>query len=127
MTSDDVLGLVEALFRAYNAKDFDAMEEYLAPDLHFAAYNRESEFNSSTDLLAAMKQFASEFIPDRTLGPALRRAAVNNVVYREQIWSGTLITDVAGFGAVGDHLAHRLCSVLTIGQAGRIVEYIDYG
>jgi hypothetical protein len=119
--------VVERFLEAYNAQDFDAMQGLLAPDLHFVHYNRAFEFNSSAELIATLKAFAGDYVPDRVLGPALRTAVVGDTVYREQMWTGTLATDLPGFGDAGDAIADRLCSVFTVGEAGTIVEYLDYG
>jgi limonene-1,2-epoxide hydrolase len=118
--------IVSSFCAAYNEQDFDAMLEFLATDLDFAHFNRGFSFTSSTELVGTLKTFATEYIPDRRLGDPIRTAVAGNVVYREQIWSGTLIADLPGFGSAGDKISDRLCSVFTVDD-GKIVEYIDYG
>ena len=125
--ADNAAAVVERFLEAYNAQDFDAMQALLAPDVRFAHYNRNFAFDSSAELIATLRTFASDYVPDRVLGPALRTATVGHTVYREQLWTGTLATDLPGFGSAGDAISDRLCSVFTVGDGGTIVEYLDYG
>ncbi len=119
--------LVEKYIAAYNEQDFEAVASCFAPDLHFEHFNKGYRFNSRDELITTLKAFASSYMPDRTMGPALRTKAIDNTVFREHVWSGTLAADVPGFGAKGDKVAHRLCAVFTVGAAGLITEYFDYG
>lgn len=118
--------VVERFMDAYNAQDFDTMEACLAPDLDFQHYNRGFSFSSAAELIATLRTFAAEYIPDRILGPALRVNTAGEVVYREQLWTGILAADLPGFGSAGDPVNERLCTVFTV-RNGRIVEYYDYG
>lgn len=126
MSDATATGVVERYIDAYNARDFDAVTACLAPDLDFRHYNRGFAFTSATELVDVLREFAAKVIPDRRLGPALRTHTVDDVVYREQLWTGTLIQDLPGFGASGDPVSLRLSTVFTV-RGGRIVEYYDYG
>jgi steroid delta-isomerase-like uncharacterized protein len=119
--------VVERWFASYNAQDFDAMEACLAPDVDFQHFNRGFAFTTADELMATLRAFAADYMPDRNLGPALRTNTVGNVVYREQLWTGTLAVDLPGFGSAGDAVSERLCTVFTVGEDGRITEYYDYG
>lgn len=118
--------VVERYIDAYNAKDFDAVLDCLAPDLDFQHYNRGFAFNRASELVDIIREFAANAIPDRQLGPALRTHTVGDVVYREQLWGGTLTSDIPGFGAAGESISLRLSTVFTV-RDGKIVEYYDYG
>lgn len=119
--------VVETFIDAYNRFDFDCMRVCLADDVRFAHYNRGFAFQSADDLIATLRMFAATYLPDRRLGPALRTATVDSTVYREQLWTGNLAVDLAGFGSKGDAISQRLCSVFTIGADATITEYLDYG
>src|SRR6201995_2818347 len=118
--------VVERLVAAYNAQDLEAMAELLAPELDFGRFNGAVSFRSSAELIAAFRGFANEYMPDRTRGRPLRTVVSDNIVYREQMWTGTLAADVPGSGTAGDKVSERLCSVFKV-EDGRIVEYYDYG
>jgi limonene-1,2-epoxide hydrolase len=118
--------VVERFIVAYNAQDFDSLQRCLHTTLDFRHYNRGFSFTTATELVATLRTFAAEYLPDRKLGPAVRRNSVNDVVYREQHWTGTLTTDLPGFGAAGDSIDQRLCSVFIV-RDGKIAEYYDYG
>ncbi len=123
----DAGAVVARYVEAYNAQDWAALEEVFAPDLHFEHVGRGYVFESSADLIATLKAFASEYLPDRSFGDATRTSVAGNTVYREHLWSGTLATDLEGFGKAGDRIADRLCAVFTVNGDGRIAEYLDYG
>jgi hypothetical protein len=122
----DPAAVVERYVEAYNAQDWAALEEVFAPDLHFEHVGRGFAFDSSADLIATLKTFAADYLPDRAFGEATRRTVDGDTVVREHLWSGTLATDLEGFGKKGDAIADRLCAVFTV-AGGRIVEYLDYG
>ena len=123
----DPAAVVERYVEAYNAQDWTALEEVFAPDLHFEHVGRGFSFDTSAELIATLKTFAAEYLPDRSFGEATRRSVDGNTVYREHLWSGTLATDLEGFGTAGDRIADRLCAVFTVNGDGRIAEYLDYG
>lgn len=124
--SDQPAAVVERWIDSYNKLDFEAMEACLAPELDFAHYNRGFAFGSASELIATLRTFADEYLPDRNLGEALRVTVSGDVVVREQMWTGTLAVDLPGFGSAGDTVNERLCAVYTV-RDGRIVEYYDYG
>lgn len=124
--SDRPADVVERWIDAYNALDWDGMQACLDPDLDFAHYNLGFAFPSASELIATLKTFASDYLPDRHLGPALRVTAGGDVVIREQMWTGTLAVDLPGFGGAGDPVEKRLATVFTV-RNGRIVQYYDYG
>jgi ketosteroid isomerase-like protein len=126
MSEKSAAEIVEAYVDAYNAQDFEAMEALLSPQLDFQHYNRGFSFASAAELVATLRAFASDYLPDRKLGPALRVNVVGDVVYREQQWGGTLAVDLPGFGSKGDTLDDRLLTVFTV-RDGVITEYYDYG
>jgi limonene-1,2-epoxide hydrolase len=123
---EEDIEVVENFVTAYNALDFDAMIKLLTPDLKFAHFNRGFESSSSEELVETLRTFVNEYLPDRKLGPALRVGSVGGVVYREQMWTGTLVTDLPGFGSAGDAIEQRFCSVFVVCD-GIITEYYDYG
>jgi steroid delta-isomerase-like uncharacterized protein len=123
----DPAAAVERYVDAYNSKDWAALEEVFAPDLHFEHVGRGFMFDTAAELVATLKVFATDYLPDRTFGAATRRTVDGDTVIREHLWSGTLATDLEGFGKAGDQIADRLCAVFTVGSDGRIVEYLDYG
>jgi steroid delta-isomerase-like uncharacterized protein len=123
----DAAAAVERYVDAYNAQDWAVLEEVFAPDLHFEHVGRGFAFDTSAELIATLKVFASEYLPDRAFSAAIRRNAAGNTVYREHMWTGTLATDLEGFGKKGDSVDSRLCAVFTVNAEGRIVEYLDYG
>lgn len=123
----DAAAAVERYVDAYNSQDRAALEEVFAPDLHFEHVGKGFAFDTSAELIATLKVFAADYLPDRTFGTATRTSVAGDTVYREHLWSGTLATDLDGFGKKGDQIADRLCAVFTVGSDGRIVEYLDYG
>jgi hypothetical protein len=123
----DPAAVVESFIKAYNEQDFDGMRAALADDVSFAHYNRGFGFHRADELITTLRAFAHDYLPDRQLGPALRVASVNDRVYREQLWTGTLAVDLPGFGSAGEAVSQRLCSVFTVGPGATIVEYLDYG
>jgi hypothetical protein len=125
-TPEDNAATAEAYVAAYNAKDYEAMSGFMRPDLTFSHFNR--GFTLTRDqLIDTIKTFAEQYLPDRELGAAIRMHAVGNVVYREQVWTGSLIADLDGFGAEGDRIDTQLCTVMVFDEAGAIAEYYDYG
>lgn len=123
----DPAAAVESFVKAYNEQDFAAMRAALADDVSFAHYNRGFGFSSADELIATLRTFAQDYLPDRQLGPAIRVGVTGNRVYREQLWTGTLAADLPGFGSAREAVSQRLCSVFTVGSEGTIVEYLDYG
>jgi len=126
-THADLLANTEAFVKAYNDLDYDAYERLLAPDLKFFHHNQGHAFTKREDLVAMVRTFAEEYLPDRRLGDAIRVTAIGNVVYREQVWTGTAAVDIPGFGKKGEKLLLQLCTVLIFDDNGIIVEYHDYG
>jgi ketosteroid isomerase-like protein len=124
--SEDAARVVEQWVDAYNAQDFAGMERLLSPDLDFQHYNRGFAFSSGSELVATLRTFAADYLPDRRFGPSLRTTVAGELVYREQRWGGTLAVDLPGFGDRGDVIDDRLLSVYTV-RDGKIVEYYDYG
>jgi ketosteroid isomerase-like protein len=120
------IDVVERFIETYNAQDFDSLELCLHPNVDFRHYNRGFSFTTAAQLVATLRTFAAEYLPDRVLGPAARLNSVDDVVYREQHWTGTLTTDLLGFGSAGESIDQRLCSVFVV-RDGKIVEYYDYG
>lgn len=124
--SESAAEVVERYIEAYNALDFAGMEKLLSPTLDFQHYNRGFAFTSGAELVATLRTFAADYLPDRKLGPAHRLNVVGDVVYREQQWAGTLAVDLPGFGSKGDVIDDRLITVFTV-RDGIITEYYDYG
>lgn len=126
-SAPDPAAVVESFIEAYNAQDFDGMRACLADELTFAHYNKGFGFSKADELIETLKAFATDYLPDRQLGPALRVGVVGNRVYREQMWTGTLAVDLPAFGSAGESISQRLCSVFTVGADAKIAEYLDYG
>jgi limonene-1,2-epoxide hydrolase len=125
--TSDPAAVVESFIKAYNEQDFDGMRAVLADNLSFAHWNKGFSFQTADELIATLRAFANDYLPDRQLGTALRVGVAGDRVYREQMWTGTLAVDLPGFGSAGEAISHRLCSVFTVGPEGTIVEYMDYG
>lgn len=117
----------DAFIEAYNRKDFAAMEAMMAPDLDFAHYNRDFVLTSSAELLAILRQFAADLIPDRHFEPAERVIESDGYVIREAWYTGTPLVELPGFGLVGEVFRLKFCSVMRWNEDGILVEWKDYG
>jgi hypothetical protein len=121
--------IMDAMIAAYNAKRFDELREILAPKFYFRHHNRNFELRDRDSFIATLRQFASEFVPDRKFGPPLRTVEAGNVVVREHQWGGNVRNvrvDIPGMARAGEFLELDLCTVC-IFNGDRIAEYHDYG
>jgi hypothetical protein len=84
-----LLELTETLVAAYNAKDFERLAQMLSPNLKFCHHNRGFAFDTRDEFIDVLRTFASDIVPDRRLGPAVRVIASGHTVLREQTWGGT--------------------------------------
>jgi len=123
----DFKAAADRLIEAYNAKDFDELEKLIVPELDFAHFNRDFAFDSRDGLLGVLRQFASQLMPDRHFLKPERVTVAGNLVIREGYYTGTLKADLPGFGATGDTVMLKFCSVLRFSDDGRLVEWKDYG
>jgi hypothetical protein len=123
----DVAKLAEDLIQAYNAKDFEAMSALIAPDLDFAHFNRNFILTSRDALLEVLRQFASQFVPDRHFEAPDRVTVAGDIVVREAWYAGTAAVDLPGFGAAGEVFRLKFCSVMRFNEAGLLQEWKDHG
>lgn len=123
----DVAKLAEDLIQAYNAKDFEAMSALIAPDLDFAHFNRDFVLTSRDALLDVLRQFASQFVPDRHFEAPDRVTVAGDIVVREAWYAGTAAVDLPGFGAAGEAFRLKFCSVMRFNEAGLLQEWKDHG
>lgn len=123
----DPTAAAERLIEAYNAKDFQALEGMIAPDIDFAHYNRDFVLNSRDALLDVLRSFASSYVPDRRFEPVERVTAAGNIVVREGWYAGTAAVDLPGFGAAGEAFRLKFCSVMRFDDNDILVEWKDHG
>lgn len=123
----DFAARAEGIIEAYNDKDFDRLRAAVAPDLKMAHFNRGASFQNADDLIALMKAFGDDLMPDRRFEPAEGVHVVGNVVVREGYWGGTAQQDLPGFAAEGEALRLRLCSVMKFDDAGILIDWKDHG
>lgn len=123
----DAAAAAERLIQAYNAKDFDALESLIAPDLDFAHYNRDFVLSSRDALLDVLRRFAAEFIPDRRFEPVERVTVSGDIVVREGWYTGTPAVDLPGFGAAGERFRLKFCSIMRFNADGMLAEWKDHG
>ena len=117
----------ERLIQAYNAKDFEAMEALIAPDLDFAHFNRDFKMTSRSELLEVLRAFAASYVPDRRFEAPERVTVSGNLVVREAWYAGTAAVDLPGFGTAGEAFRLRFCSVMRFDDNDILVEWKDHG
>lgn len=117
----------ERLIQAYNAKDFEAMEAMIAPDLDFAHFNRDFKMTSRSELLEVLRAFAASYVPDRRFEAPERVIVSGNLVVREAWYAGTAAVDLPGFGTAGEAFRLRFCSVMRFDDDDILVEWKDHG
>ncbi|NKJ40643.1 putative ester cyclase [Novosphingobium sp. SG720] len=115
------------MIQAYNAKDFAAMEELIAPDVDFAHYNRDFHLKSRDALLDVLRGFAEHYVPDRHFEGADLVVEVGDTVIRQAWYVGTPSVDLPGFGNAGAPFRLKFCSFISFDGDGRIVEWKDFG
>lgn len=125
-TETDRVATVERLVDAYNTKNWGRYALFFREDLRFCHHNRGFEFSDRATFLAAMRVFANDLVPNRTLGPAVRCVQAGDVVVREQVWSGKAIADFPGIGAAGEDVRLEICSVYVF-DGDLIAQYHEYG
>lgn len=123
----DFAACAERLIQAYNAKDFDALRAAIAPDIKMAHFNRGASFDKADDLIGLMQAFGDSLMPDRQFEPAEGLYQCGNVVIREGYWGGIPTADIPGFGAAGERVRLRLCSVMKFSDDGILVDWKDHG
>lgn len=123
----DLVDVSDRLIDAYNAKDFDGMAALIAPDIDFTHFNRDFVLGSRDALLDVLSQFAEQCIPDRRFEAPERITAVGDKVVREAWYVGTAAVDLPGFGAAGEAVRLKFCSVMRFDADGILVEWKDYG
>lgn len=123
----DVAAAADRLIRAYNAKDFSALEAAIAPDIDFAHFNRDFRLTDRSALIDVLKGFASIYVPDRHFEAAERVTVAGNIVVREGWYVGTPAIDLPGFGNAGEGFRLKFCSVMRFDAAGILVEWKDHG
>lgn len=117
----------ERLIQAYNAKDFEAMEALIAPDLDFAHFNRDFKMTSCSELLEVLRAFAASYVPDRRFEAPERVIVSGNLVVREAWYAGTAAIDLPGFGTAGEAFRLKFCSVMRFDDNDILVEWKDHG
>lgn len=123
----DVAKAAERMMEAYNAKDFDALEALIAPDIDFAHFNRDFVLTDRAALIDVLRGFAATYVPDRHFEPPERVTVVGNIVVREAWYVGTAAVDLPGFGKSGEAFRLKFCSVMRFDDAGVLVEWKDHG
>jgi hypothetical protein len=123
----DVAQAAERLIEAYNAKDFEALEAMIAPDIDFAHFNRDFVLTDRKALLDILRGFAATYVPDRRFEAPERVTVAGNIVVREAWYAGTAAVDLPGFGAAGEAFRLKFCSVMRFDDAGVLVEWKDHG
>jgi SnoaL-like domain len=123
----DAAACAERLVSLYNARDFDAMEPLIAPDLDFAHFNRDFAFRERDGLMAVLRMFARDLLPDRRFLPPERVTVAGHTCIREGYYTGTAQVDLPGFAAAGGKVMLKFCSVMRFNEAGVLVEWKDYG
>lgn len=123
----DFAACSDRIIQAYNDKDFGSLKSAIAPDIRMAHFNRGASFSSADELIAVMQAFGDSLMPDRQFEPVEGVHVCGNVVVREGYWGGTAQGDIAGFGAKGEKLRLRLCSVMTFSDDGILVDWKDHG
>jgi hypothetical protein len=123
----DVAQAAERLIEAYNAKDFDALDALIAPDIDFTHFNRDFVLSDRQALLDVLRGFADSYVPDRHFEAPERVTVAGNIVVREAWYAGTAAVDLPGFGAAGEAFRLKFCSVMRFDNAGVLVEWKDHG
>lgn len=123
----DPAAAAERLIQAYNAKDFEAMEALIAPDLDFAHFNRDFKMTSRSELVDVLRAFAASYVPDRRFEAPERVIVSGNLVVREAWYAGTAAVDLPGFGTAGEGFRLRFCSVMRFDDDDILVEWKDHG
>lgn len=127
LVMSDLVARSDAFIDAYNRKDFDAMDAMMSPSLDFAHFNRDFALSSSSELLAVLRQFAADLIPDRRFEEPERVTECNGFVVREAWYTGTPLVELPGFGPVGEVFRLKFCSTMRFDEDGILVEWKDYG
>jgi len=117
----------ERLITAYNAKDFDAVEALIAPDIDFAHFNRNFAMTDRKALVDVLREFAANLFIDRRFESAERVTVSGNIAVREGWYQGTAKVDLPGFGAAGETFRLKFCSVMRFDDDGLLVEWKDHG
>jgi len=123
----DVATAAEKLIAAYNAKDFDAMAARIAVDLDFAHFNRAFVLRGRDALIGVLRDFASQYVPDRRFEAPERITVAGDIVVREAWYVGTAAVDLPGFGSAGEAFRLKFCSVMRFDPDGMLVEWKDHG
>jgi len=123
----DFAAAANRLVDAYNAKDFATLEALMAPDLDFSHFNRDFAFRRREDLMAVLRTFAADLVPDRRFLVPERVTVAGPVVVREGFYTGTAAVDIPGFASAGGKIRLKFCSVLRFDHQGLLVEWKDYG
>lgn len=123
----DLANRAERLIQAYNAKDFNAMEDMMAPDVDFAHYNRDFTLTSRDALLEVLRGFAENYVPDRHFEDADLVLEVGDTVIRQAWYVGTPSVDLPGFGKAGAVFRLKFCSFIRFDGDGCIIEWKDFG
>lgn len=117
----------DRLIAAYNAKDFAAMAELIAPNIDFAHYNRDFVLQSRDALIEVLQGFAATYAPDRKFEDPEMVLVVGDTVIRQAWYVGTAAVDLPGFGMAGEAFRLKFCSFMRFGSDGLLVEWKDFG
>jgi len=124
--SDAPVTVVRRYFEAYGEKQWEALTEIFAENLHFEHHNRNFVCGSAAETIGVLKSMGENLIPDRRYTHIRRLEAFGELVVAEVTWEATATQDIPGFAQQGQHLKFDFCSLFTV-QAGRIVKWDDYG
>lgn len=118
--------LAERYVAAYNAADYDTLNEVLDENVRMRHHNRGVDVTGRDPNVDQMRAFAG-IIPDRgfTDRVAITQIGDDQVLVRH-VWGGLPVQDVPGFATAGEPLAITLATFMTFSE-GRLVDYQDYG
>ena len=119
----EVIDITERFFTAYNETDIDTLRTLFTDEVRWGRHNSGFMGNGREKLLQVIREIQTT-VPDRCLGKTTRRAVTGNVVYTENLWSGTPVATAAGFQA-GVNVALDCASVFIV-EGGRISEWTHY-
>jgi NAD(P)-dependent dehydrogenase (short-subunit alcohol dehydrogenase family) len=118
--------VADRFLAAYNARDVDACEPLLAPDVRMIHHGRGVDLSGRKAVVASLRESLSSAFPDRRFLPERRRMVSGDRVLVEHTWEATPVLDVAGFGNAGEVVRLEVSTVLTV-QDGLIVDCSEYG
>ncbi|MGO9976192.1 MAG: ester cyclase [Solirubrobacteraceae bacterium] len=87
MSSQDLQARAEALFAAWNRRDYDEVAKFLSPDVVLVDHIRSTTMNGPDGYIDRFKPMMDAF-PDMA-GEATSLSVNGNVIAQETVWRGT--------------------------------------